>query len=134
MKRFVLVLMLGVSMLTLAACNTQKAPDQETADAKNALNAAKTAYASAGVDPAANPNVKGAEDKLNQAVGEIDTQGKKFSFTRDYKNAKALLMDSKAMSDKALVDAKAAAEAAAAQKAAAEKAAAAKKKGKGKKK
>ncbi len=120
MKRFALVLMFAMSLAFLAGCNTAKAPDQEMAAAQSALAAAKAAN----VDANTYPDMKKAEDSMNAAKAELDTQAKKFSFMRDYKPATAMLMDSKAAAEKAMADQKAAMEKAAAEKAAAEKAAA----------
>src|SRR3990172_10390044 len=98
MKRFALVLMFAMSLAFLAGCNTAKAPDQDMAAAQSALDAAKAAK----VDANMYPDMKKAEDSMNAAKAELDTQAKKYSFMRDYKAATGMLMDSKAASESAM--------------------------------
>ncbi|MBI4083815.1 MAG: hypothetical protein HY423_14520 [Candidatus Lambdaproteobacteria bacterium] len=119
MSRWLWVVVAVAALTWFAGCQAEKPPQQEMDAAKASLDAAKQAN----VDPNAFPDMKKAEDAFNKGKAEVDTQNKKFSLSRDYKNAKASFAEAKMSADKAMADNKAAMEKAAAEKAAAEAAA-----------
>ena len=93
-----LSLMLGLSLL-LTGCGS--APTAE-------INAAKTAIKSSQTDDVktyAPESMKAAEDELNKALAEVQTQDGKFALSRDYKQASALLKSAQNLAEKAKGDA-----------------------------
>jgi len=88
MLRKYLVLSLGVILLLVLASGCAKAPQQEVDAAKAALETARQAEA----DRYLADEFKAAQDSLNAAQAEIETQNSKFALTRNYNAAKNQLL------------------------------------------
>ncbi len=100
-KILALSLILGLSLF-IAGCGS--APTAE-------INAAKTAVASDQTDDVrtyAPDSLKAAEDELNKALAEVQTQDGKFALSRDYKQASTMLKSAQSLAEKAKNDAQAA--------------------------
>jgi hypothetical protein len=94
----VLVLALGFCLLT-AGCSS--APTAEINATNEALKSAQTDD----VSTYAPESLKAAEDAMNSALADVQTQEQKFALTRDYKQSAALLKSAKDMAEKAKNDA-----------------------------
>ncbi len=91
-------LVLGLAVL-LAGCAS--APTQQ-------INTAKAAIASVQTDDVrtyAPESLKAAEDELNKALAEVQTQDNKFGLSRDYKPATTMLKSAQDLAEKAKNDA-----------------------------
>lgn len=90
---------LGVALLSTALLlgGCQKPPQVELDAATAALSDAQTAQAGTYAADA----LAAAQDALNQAKQEIETQGGKFALFRSYKNATTMLADAKAKAEAA---------------------------------
>ncbi|MBL8027714.1 MAG: hypothetical protein JNL74_14930 [Fibrobacteres bacterium] len=82
-------IVLSALMVTIAAftTNCSKAPEQEISNAKAAIEAAKAVEA----DRYSADQFKAAEDSLNAAMVEIETQKSGFALGRSYDKAKTML-------------------------------------------
>ncbi len=93
-----LSLILGLGLL-LTACGS--APTAEINGAKAAIKTIQTddvrAYAP--------ESLKAAEDELNKALAEVQTQDGKFALSRDYKQASTMLKSASDLAEKAKSDA-----------------------------
>jgi len=100
MKRTILAvtLLLGLTFL-FAGCSS--APTAEIDAAKAAIKNAQTEE----IRTYAPDSLKAAEDGLSKALAEVQTQDAKFSLSRDYKQAAALLKSAKDLAEKANEDA-----------------------------
>ena len=100
MKRTLLALSLVLGLTFLfAGCSS--APTVEIDAAKAAIKNAQTEETRA----YAPESLKAAEDGLSKALAEVQTQDSKFSLSRDYKQASALLKSAKNLAEKAKDDA-----------------------------
>ncbi|MBM3791971.1 MAG: DUF4398 domain-containing protein [Acidobacteria bacterium] len=95
---FILSLVLGLG-LALSGCAS--APTEEI----NATRGAITAAQSDDVRTYAPESLKAAEDELNKALAEVQTQDDRFALSRDYQPASALLKSAKDLAEKANSDA-----------------------------
>jgi hypothetical protein len=91
---------LGLSLL-LAGCAS--APTEEI----NATKAAVAAVQTDDVRTYAPDSLQAAQDELNKALAEVQTQDNKFALSRDYKQASAVLKSAKDLAEKAKNDAQA---------------------------
>lgn len=99
-KLLVISMILGLG-LVFAGCAS--APTEE-------INATKAALAAAQTDDVrtyAPESLQAAENELNKALAEVQTQDNKFALSRDYKQASALLKSAKDLAEKAKSDAEA---------------------------
>ena len=94
----VLVLALGFCILT-AGCAS--APTAEIDATKQALNSIQNDN----VSTYAPESLKAAQDAMNSALAEVQTQEKKFALTRDYKQSASMLKTAKDLAEKANNDA-----------------------------
>ena len=86
MKRTIAsILVAGLAVAFMAGC--AKAPEQEVAAAKSAIEAAKSAEA----DRYAAPEFTAAQDSLNAAMAEIEKQNSAFPLSRNYDHARKAL-------------------------------------------
>jgi hypothetical protein len=97
-KRFLLTL--GVVVVLSLVIGCAKAPQQEVDAAKAALEAAKTAEGDRYLPDLYNA----AQDTLNAALAEIETQNSKFALTRNYGKAKQLLASALNLSNQVSAD------------------------------
>lgn len=88
MLRHYFVLTFGVILMLVLVSGCAKAPQQELDAAKAALETARQAEA----DVYLADEFKAAQDSLNAAITEIETQNSKFALTRNYNKAKNLLL------------------------------------------
>jgi hypothetical protein len=95
------LLILGAGLI-FAGCAS--APTAEINATKSAISSAQTED----VQTYAPESLKAAEDQLNQALAEVQTQDGKFAMSRDYKKASELLKSAKDAAEKAVSDAQAA--------------------------
>jgi len=87
MVRKYFILSLGVILMLALVSGCAKAPQQAVDAAKAAVEAAKQAEA----DRYFPDEFKAAQDSLNAALAEIETQNSKFALTRNYDKAAKLL-------------------------------------------
>jgi len=87
MVRKYFVLGLGVILMLALVSGCAKAPQESVDAAKAAVEAAKQAEA----DRYLSDEFKAAQDSLNAALAEIETQNSKFALTRNYNKAAKLL-------------------------------------------
>ncbi len=87
MVRNYFILALSVVLMVVLVSGCAKAPQQELDAAKAALEAARQAEANVYLAD----EFKAAQDSLNAALTEIETQNSKFALTRNYNKAKNLL-------------------------------------------
>ncbi len=87
MVRKYFVLSLGVILMLALVSGCAKAPQEAVDAAKAALETAKQAEA----DRYLADEFKAAQDSLNAALAEIETQNSKFALTRNYDKAAKLL-------------------------------------------
>ncbi len=87
MVRKYFILGLGVILMLALVSGCAKAPQESVDTAKAAVDAAKQAEA----DRYLADEFKAAQDSLNAALAEIETQNSKFALTRNYNKAAALL-------------------------------------------
>lgn len=101
-KYFFITLSLVLLLILVSGC--AKAPQQAVDDANAALAAAKQAEA----DRYLANEFKAAQDSLNAALAEIETQNSKFALTRNYDKASKLLEAATALANQitSQVDAK----------------------------
>jgi len=92
-KNFIVSFVLVVLMLFVFGC--AKAPQQDVDAANVAVQAAKDAEA----DRYLPDEFKAAQDSLNAAITEIETQNSKFALTRKYDKAKKSLAAATAMAN-----------------------------------
>ncbi len=97
-KHFLLTLAVVVVLSLVIGC--AKAPQQEVDAAKAALEAAKTAEG----DRYLPDEFNAAQDTLNAALAEIETQNSKFALTRNYGKAKQLLASALNLANKVGTD------------------------------
>jgi len=103
MKKFFWMFLLTISAgLIVAGCAS--APTEEINATKAAVSAAQTED----VQTYAPESLKAAEEELNKALAEVQTQDAKFGLSRDYKKASELLKSAKDLAEKAVSDAQAA--------------------------
>ncbi len=99
-KLLAISILLGLG-LVFAGCAS--APTEEINATKAALEAVRTDD----VRTYAPDSLQAAEDELNKALAEVQTQDNKFALSRDYKQASALLKSAKDLAEKAKSDAEA---------------------------
>jgi hypothetical protein len=100
MKKTLVVLSLAISIvLLLAGCAS--APTAEVTATKAAVTEAQTDD----VQTYAPDSLVAAQDQLNKATAEIQTQDNKFFLSRDYKQATEMLKSAKDLAEKAKADA-----------------------------
>jgi len=99
-KLLVISMVLGLG-LVFAGCAS--APTEEI----NATKAALAAVQTDDVRTYAPESLQAAENELNKALAEVQTQDNKFALSRDYKQASALLKSAKDLAEKAKSDAEA---------------------------
>jgi len=97
MKSKLGVLVLSVVLMTALFAGCAKEPTVELDAAKAALEAAKAAEA----DRYLAADFNAAQDSLNAAVTEIETQKSKFALTRSYDHAKKLIASAQTAADAA---------------------------------
>jgi hypothetical protein len=100
-KSFLAISLIIGCSLFLAACAS--APTAEITATKAAVAAAQTED----VRTYAPDSLKAAEDELNKALAEVQTQDGKFFVSRDYKQASTGLKSAKDLAEKAASDAQA---------------------------
>jgi len=88
MLRNYFIAVLGLVLMLALVTGCAKAPQQELDAAKAALETARQAEA----DVYLADEFKAAQDSLNAALTEIETQNSKFALTRNYNKAKNLLL------------------------------------------
>jgi hypothetical protein len=100
MKKTLVVLSLAIGIvLLLAGCAS--APTAEVTATKAAITEAQTED----VQTYAPESLQAAQDELNKATAEIQTQDNKFFLSRDYKQATEMLKSAKDLAEKAKTDA-----------------------------
>lgn len=87
MVRNYFIVALSAILMVVLVSGCAKAPQQELDAAKAALEAARQAEANVYLAD----EFKAAQDSLNAALTEIETQNSKFALTRNYNKAKNLL-------------------------------------------
>jgi len=100
MKRTLIALSLTIGILGLLA-GCASAPTAEVTATKAALTEAQTED----VQTYAAASLQAAQDELNKATAEIQTQDGKFFLSRDYKQATEMLKSAKDLAEKAKTDA-----------------------------
>ncbi|HSW38071.1 MAG TPA: hypothetical protein VLL97_01100 [Acidobacteriota bacterium] len=101
-KMYLTAALVAVLGIILTGCAS--APTQEIEATKTALSAVQTDD----VKEYAPESLLAAEEEMNRALAELQTQEAKSAFSRDFKQVSEMLISTKSLAEKALADAEAA--------------------------